>query len=343
MNLPSYEFLSAPLWLITLLHVVTLTLHFVAMGALFGGLGALLLLRADGKWSHPRVAVLVRLLPTLMALTVTLGVAPLLFLQLVYHRQVYAAAIVSAWFWLAVVGAVIVAYYLLYAVALGSHKAIRLPVRRLALAFLFLLFVSLVLSSVFTLAETPAALAAAWAADASGAVLNPEVGRWVPRWLHLVAGALTLGSFALALFVRDDQDLFAAAKKSYLWTMVAAILLGFGALAGLGDDLLPYMRSAAVWWMTASLLLALGSLHFLFGKRFLAAGGLLFASLLGMVVQRHLARLLVLGDALDPGALTVAPQWGVFALFLVCFVAMLAVVAWMLRLYFAKGAAPGGA
>lgn len=343
MTLPTYEFLSAPLWLITLLHLVTLTLHFVAMGALFGGLGALLLLRADGKWAHPGVTALVRLLPTLMALTVTLGVAPLLFLQLVYHRQVYAAAIVSAWFWLALVGAVVVAYYLLYAVALGSHRATHRPGRRLALAFLFLLFVSLVLSSVFTLAETPATLAAAWAADASGATLNPEVGRWVPRWLHLVAGALTLGSFALAVFVRDDEALFAAARKSYVWTMAAAILLGFGALAGLGDALLPYMRSAAVWWMTASLLLALGSLHFLFRKRLVATGGFLFVSLLGMVVQRHLTRRLVLGDALDPGAVAVAPQWGVFALFLACFVAMLAVVAWMLRLFFAKEAAPGGA
>lgn len=343
MNPTSYEFLSAPLWLITLLHLVTLTLHFVAMGALFGGLGALVLLRAPGKWSHPRVLAMVRLLPTLMALTVTLGVAPLLFLQLVYHRQVYAAAIVSAWFWLGVVGAVIVAYYLLYAAAFGSHRPDPAPGRQLALALLFLLFVSLVLSSVFTLAETPEALAAAWAQDPSGAALNPEAGRWVPRWLHLVAGALALGSFTLAAFVRDDEKLFAAAKASYLWSMVAAILLGLAALAGLGDHLLPYMRSAAIWWTTASLLLSLGSLHLLFKKRLVSAGALLFVSLVGMVVQRHLARLLVLGDALDPAAMAVRPQWGVFGLFLVCFVAMLGVVAWMLRLFFAKAAEPRGA
>ncbi len=37
MNLPDYQFLSAPLWLITVLHVLTLTLHFVAMNFLFGG------------------------------------------------------------------------------------------------------------------------------------------------------------------------------------------------------------------------------------------------------------------------------------------------------------------
>jgi hypothetical protein len=333
-NLPSYEFLSAPLWLITLLHVVTLTLHFVAMGMLFGGTAAIVLTRRARKLEHPGVVRYVRLLPTLMALTVTLGVAPLLFLQLVYHRQVYAAAVYSAWPWLGVVGAAIVAYYLLYSIVLSHREPAKIAPARLRWALLFLLFVSLVLSSVFTLAERPATIATAWAADASGLVLNPELGRWLPRWLHLVAGALALGSFALAVFVRDDEELFATTRTSYLWSQVAAMVLGVGALVSLGDALVPYMRSPAVWWMLGSLLLALGSIHFLFRKRLVAAGALLFVSLVGMVVNRHIARLVVLGDALDPSTMAIRPQWSVFVLFLVCFVAMLGVVAWMLKLYF---------
>lgn len=337
--LPSYEFLSVPLWIVTLLHLVTLTLHFVAMGALFGGVGVLLMGRRDERWRTPAVRRYVQLLPTLMAFTVTLGVAPLLFLQLVYHRTAYAAAIVSGWFWLAVVAAVIAAYYLLYAAALGREERIG---RRLGLAFLFLLFVSLVYSSVFTLAERPETLAAAWAANPAGTSLNPEVGRWVPRWLHVVAGALTLGAFAVAFAARDDEELFASARTSYLWSMVAAIVLGVGALAGLGDDLVGYMRSPAVWWMLGSLLLAAGSLHLLWKRRVGAAGTLLFGSLFAMVVQRHLARLVVLGDALDPGAIPVRPQWGVFALFLVAFVLMLGVIGWMLRLFFGGRAETAG-
>jgi hypothetical protein len=97
MNAPAYEFLSAPLRVVTLLHLVTLTLHLAAMATLFGGLGALLLARVPGKHDLPAARRFTKLLPTLMAATVTLGVAPLLFLQLVYHRQAYAAAIASAW------------------------------------------------------------------------------------------------------------------------------------------------------------------------------------------------------------------------------------------------------
>lgn len=339
MNAPDYEFLSAPLGWITLLHLVTLTLHFVAMGALFGGLGALLLLPAGDKWREPQVRSAVRLLPTLMALTVTLGVAPLLFLQLVYHRQVYAAAIVSAWYWLGLVAAAIGAYYLLYAAAFAAAADRLRGAKRLATAFALLLFVSLVLSSVLTLAETPATLVAAWAHDASGTVLNPDFARWIPRWMHLVAGALTLGSFGLAFFVRNEKRLYGPASRLALATMLAAILLGVAALAGLGSALRPFMRSAGIWWLLGSLLTALGAMHFLLRRRLVPAAILLLASLVGMVVQRHLARLLVLGPAFDPGAMSVRPQWGVFALFLSCFVGMLATIAWMLHLFFGRSRA----
>lgn len=333
--LPSYEFLSVPLWIVTLLHLVTLTLHFVAMGATFGAVGVLLAGRRDARWRTPAVRRYVKLLPTLMAFTVTLGVAPLLFLQLVYHRTAYAAAIVSGWFWLGVVVAVIAAYYLLYAAALGRRE--ERTGRRLGLAFLCLLFVSLVFSSVFTLAERPETIAAMWGANPLGTALNPELGRWLPRWLHVVAGALALGAFAVAFAARDDEELFVSARTSYLWSMLAAIVLGVGALAGLGDDLVGYMRSSAVWWMLGSLLLAAGSLHFVWKRRLAAGGGMLLASLFAMVVQRQVARLVVLGGALDPGSIPIRPQWGVFALFLAAFVLMLGAVGWMLWLFFGGG------
>ena len=38
MSLPSSDFLSAPLWLITFLHLLTFTAHLAAMNFLLGGL-----------------------------------------------------------------------------------------------------------------------------------------------------------------------------------------------------------------------------------------------------------------------------------------------------------------
>jgi hypothetical protein len=237
--------------------------------------------------------------------------------------------------------AAIAAYYLLYARAWRGDAAKSKATGNgpaLVVAFVLLAFISLVYSSVFSLAETPKALAAAWSADPSGLVVNPEWGRWLPRWLHMVAGALALGAFALAVFARDDGRLFPAARRICLGSLIAAILLGAGALAGLAGGLGPWMRSAAPWWTLGSLLLALGALHLLFRRKLLAAGALFSVSLFAMVVQRHVGRLVALDGVLDPATLPVRPQWDVFALFLLCFVAMLGVSAWMLRTFFAARA-----
>jgi hypothetical protein len=147
MNLPDYNFLSAPLWIVTVLHLVTLTVHFVAMNFIFGGTMVLLLSRLDDKW--------LRLLPTVMAGAVTFGVAPLLFLQLTYHRLVYSAAIVSGWFWLMIIVAAIVAYYFFYGAAFSADKAVKRLPAYLAVAVVGLLYVSFVYSSVFSMAERP--------------------------------------------------------------------------------------------------------------------------------------------------------------------------------------------
>ncbi len=61
---------------------------------------------------------------------------------------------------------------------------------------------------------------------------------------------------------------------------------------------------------------------------------MLFTSVLGMVYVRHVVRLLKLAPQFDPASWRIAPQWSPFVMFLACFVVMLAVVVWMLRLFF---------
>ena len=122
MNLPDYHFLPAPLWLITVLHIVTLTLHFVAMNFMVGGVIVILIGRFKNRWRDRTVQQFVRLFPTAMAATITFGVAPLLFIQLVYPRQIYSASIVSGWFWLMIVAVAVIAYYFLYAAAFSKSN-----------------------------------------------------------------------------------------------------------------------------------------------------------------------------------------------------------------------------
>ncbi|HPC10781.1 MAG TPA: hypothetical protein PK112_01635 [candidate division Zixibacteria bacterium] len=333
--LPDPNFLPAPLWLVTVLHLLTLSLHFAAMNFLVGGLLIVVFGRLADKWRHPVVAQFVKLFPTAMAATVTLGVAPLLFVQLVYPVPVYSAAIVTAWFFLGIVGAVMVAYYLLYAAAFGAPGSPRRPAF-LTAALLLLAYVAFAYSNLFSIAERPGLAAVLYAGDPSGLRVNPHLGQWLWRWLHMLLGAVTIGGFFIGLLGRRHEDAFALGRNFFLWGMVGAMAVGLVYLLSLADILKPFMHTPAIWWLSASIILSLGSLHFFFTRKFFGAGAMLFVSLLGMVVVRHNVRLLQLEGHFDPAAWPIRPQWDVFLVFLVCFVLALGLVWYMLRLFFAR-------
>ncbi len=334
MTLPDTHVLPAPLWLITVLHIFTLGLHLLAMNFVLGGVVLVLAGRMPGKWENPVVRRFAALFPTVMAATVTLGVAPLLFVQLAYHGPFYSATIVSGWFWFLVPAAVIVSYYLFYAAASAGRPAPRRLL--LAVALLGLLYVALVYSGTFSMAERTGLTHSLYAGNASGWVLNPALGQWGFRWLHMIAGAITVGGFFIGLVGRNDEPAFRLGKVAFLSGMVAAMLLGLAYVGSLGDHLLPYMRSPGVWLILLAATLSLGSVYFYFQRRFVLSAVLLVPSLFTMVTNRHVLRRVVLGDAFDPGAVPVRSQWGVFALFAVCLVAGLAAVGIMLRWYLAS-------
>ncbi len=332
MNLYEASFLPAPLWIITALHIVTLTLHFIAMNFLFGGTVVLLLAKIHNKWENSSVATFVKLLPTAMGTTVTLGVAPLLFVQLVYGNMIYSASIVSGWYWLMISFVAIFSYYLLYA---GSFtKTTKRKGTYLALSLIGFIYISLVYSSVFSLAEFPAQYHALYSNNQTGLAFNSDIGTWGFRWLHIVLGATTVGAWFVGLVGRNDDKVFTEAKKFFLWGMVATMIVGFVYMMTLGEHMLPFMRSAGIWAVTVGLILSLGSLHFFFKKRFLFSGIMIDISILCMVITRHVVRLLRLDGIYNPTTLPVDPQWSVFFIFLISFVLMIAVVWYMLRLFF---------
>ena len=333
MNLPGYEFLSAPLWAINLLHVVTLSLHLLAMNFMFGGLITILLGRFENRWQNPAVQKYIKLLPTAMAATVTFGVAPLLFSQLVYPKQIYAAAITSAWFWLLIIPVVIVAYYLLYGAASAKSDSSRRKLY-LWLTLVGFVYVSLVYSSVFSMAENSDAMHSAYAADPSGLALNPDVGSYLVRWLHMILGAATVGGFFFGWVGQNDEAGFRAGKQVFLYGLIGASLAGIAYLLTLAELLVPFMRTPGIWALTVGVLLSLGSLHFYFKKKFMPAFAMILVSLILMVYTRHHVRLLHLAGEYDPATMTIQPQWMIFVIFLICFVVAVATVWYLLKLFF---------
>jgi hypothetical protein len=334
MTLPDSNFLSAPLWLITTLHVLTLSLHFAAMNFVVGGVMIILFGNFPDRWQDPTVKKFIKLFPTAMAATVTLGVAPLLFLQLVYPRQVYSAAIVSGWFWMLVAPAVVVAYYSLYRAAFSDKEGAARGGWLLFLALLAVIYVSLVYSSVFSMAERPDLIQKLYAQRQTGLTWNPEAGDYLLRWLHMILGAVTVGGYFVGLLGRDNTAAALAGKRFFVGGFVLSSLAGLGYLFSLGKYLPVFMRSPGVWSLTLGILLGLGSMHLLFTRKYGISGVLLFLSLLSMVINRHYVRLIRLDGQFDPASWRVQMQWSPFFLFLVCFVVCLLLLWLMLSLFF---------
>lgn len=92
-------------------------MHYVVAGSLYVAWatvapGKEALLRAD----QPLACLLRDWLPFALSAAITAGVAPLLFVQIVYPRHFYTANLLLGWRWMIVVPVLIAAFYLLYVI-----------------------------------------------------------------------------------------------------------------------------------------------------------------------------------------------------------------------------------
>lgn len=114
-----------------LLYLITLAVHFVFMGYVLAGAGyvavSALRGRSDESADESVIAPILRdWLPFALGAAITAGVAPLLFLQVLYKEHFYTANLLLFYRWMAVVPVLIAGFYLLY--LQKSKTASRLPV-----------------------------------------------------------------------------------------------------------------------------------------------------------------------------------------------------------------------
>ncbi len=95
------------------------------------GCGIIALIRSlRGKPQDLLIAKEISLkLPYTIAFAINMGVAPLLFIQVLYGNFIYTSSVLMGWYWLSVIGIVIIAYYSAYLFdfkfeALGSSRNI---------------------------------------------------------------------------------------------------------------------------------------------------------------------------------------------------------------------------
>lgn len=349
MNEPFPIGFPTPTALYLTLYVVTLAVHVLFMSYVLAGSTYLAFAALAGRGAPPKEIRTIRgtlqdWLPFSVGVAITAGVAPLLFIQILYEKRFYTANLLLFHRWMLIVPALIVGFYLLYLMKTGWAQE-RKNVWRVIATSAFGCFAFVAWS--FTENHLLSRDADAWVATyASGLLLyrSPEV---IPRLLVWFFGATTVAAPVLGWQLRaggvvPDRDEVqhlarislvglagaALASLAYLWIgrpEAATVALTPLTLPYTAITVLAAIAQAIAWIrIYRARRLTVGSLSF--------ATTALGASLLGSGVVREAVRL----EAIDLEALypnhARAFEAGGLGLFLFFLLSNVAIIVYAVRL-----------
>ena len=351
--LPSPDAIPVPWGWFQALLLFTFFCHILLMNVMLGT--ACIALAGHFGTGGERAAESHRLagaLPFTIAFAVNFGVAPLLFVQVLYGQFVYVSSILMARFWLAVIVLLIASYSLAY---LYKYRHDRLGGARplvIGLVTLLLLTTGFVYVNNFTLMhQLPG-----WTRyfdQPHGVLLNLADRTLWPRYLHFMLSAPAIGGLALALYHawrqrRGAEDAEVQIRRGCRWFTHATLVnvaVGLWFTAVLPKGVLTLSTPTGLWLtltIVAGLVTTIPALVYGFHGRPVAATAWTLATVALMVGARSLLRTALLAPWFSPADLAVEPAWSPLAVFLVFLVAGLALIAWMLR-FAARATASGEA
>jgi hypothetical protein len=348
--------LPAPIWLLKLLHIVTLALHFVAVEMLLGGLllAVVLSLFRNSPSSIVTARALARRLTVVMTYVINLGVPPLLFAQVLYGRALYTSSVLIGVYWISIIGLLTLTYWLLYQFTgrLETGKSAWLPG---LIAWLLAGSIARILSTNMTLMLRPEVWRDMYSSSAMGAYLPTGDPTTEPRWLLMMAGGFFFAG--LWLLYLSGRSTFTSEEKHFIAGLGGKIAAGFGLvylLAGLwaasvqpdvvkagltGQSLYPaykFAGFAGYGWLGLVVIAILLAAIAGFGKLTARWLGVVVAHVallisLTLVLYRDGVRdLTLLSKGYDVWDRVVVTNWWVVGLFLILFVAGLGVIGWLI-------------
>lgn len=322
--------------------IVTFAAHLLCMNAMVG-LGIIAVVSSFQKQRQdggiPRQISIN--LPYFIAFTINLGVAPLLFIQVLYGHFIYTSSVLMGWYWLLVIPLLIIAYYSAYIYdfkfdILGRYRTFFIVISTgliLIIAFLFTNNMTLMLSPekwkiYFT--------------SAKGMVLNLDDPTLIPRYLHYICASAAVAGLVIAMAAKmgrlNQADPTLLIHTGMRWFVVSSIIqmfIGIWYFFTLPDPIRHLFfgnSKAALVLAAAGLSGAAMILYTGLKKQVRAAFGSLLFTILIMIFIRDLARKSFLEPYFQLRDLTVTPEYSPLVLFLVCFAVGIALTAYMLKL-----------
>ncbi|MBS1788403.1 MAG: hypothetical protein JST85_11815 [Acidobacteria bacterium] len=345
--------LPAPVWLFKLLHIVTLSLHFVMVFLMAGGLFVATVWnflgrrRSDSVYSEVAGAI-AKKLPVVMTYLINFGVPPLLFAQVLYGQALYTSSVLIGAYWISVIFLLMAAYYLLYQMV-WRNEAGRPWWLFSLLALILVGYIGRIYVSNMTLMLRPEVWAAMYEANPSGTQLPTGDPTILPRFLFMAVGSLGVAGAALALFgvtskqLSEPAKLFARRWGGALGGLFIALQLVIGVWvyraqpAGVKEALFAnaFYKPALLAWLAVSVLTVISlALTAASKTRIVAVASALLAvvgTIAATTVRDGIRDLTLQSKGLNVWDQPVVANWSVVILFLVLFVASLGVVGWLAK------------
>jgi hypothetical protein len=334
--IPAAEAIPSPWGWLEALLILTFALHILFMNLSVGSAVIAFVGRLTGR-QNDLAHELGHRLPTFLALTINFGVAPLLFVQVLYGQFLYTSSVLMAGWWLSAIGAVIIGYYGLYAHDAKFDARPGLSRLALAVSLAFLLYTGFLLSNNMTLMLRPEAWTA-YLDNPRGSLLNLSDATLWPRYLHAILAAPAVAGLYAAL-LGEKKRRADWVEHGMLWftrlTMVQILVGGWllmalpkpVMLAFMGRDLL------ATGILAVGALTGLAALMAGLRKKPMLAVVLTVATVVLMAVTRGQVRLLTLAPYFSPASLPVTSDNSPLVMFVAALVVGLAAVAYMLKVY----------
>ena len=337
-----------------LLSLLTLGLHFSAVMLLVGSLILVIWLNGRGRSAQKLDFVrasytLAKRLPVIMTYVINLGVPPLLFLQVLYGRQIYSSSVLIGASWISVILLVMIAYWLIYRVIAAIEKS--KAAWPLALASLLIVMtIGHIYSMNMTLMLRPEVWKEMYANSPSGVQGVTGDPTMTPRFMFVMAGGPMFGGLWAALLsnmVYLSDGVRAVLRKaggiSAIVGAVGMLLFGSQVISNQPDYVRESIHSTPIHNIsliacaaTILLSLAIGAIQGLSGKTNVVIGtaGLLTAFLSAAssgIVRDGIRDATLFKKGFDVNQTPVYPNWSVLVAFFVLFVLMLVIIYWLLQ------------
>ena len=341
--IPTPDTIPAPWGFFEILLILTFFAHLVFMNAMLGSalIGLVREMRATPA-DPPPCRDIASTLPYTIAFAVNFGVAPLLFLQVLYGHFIYTSSILMGAYWLSVIGLLILAYYSAYLYKMGADLPQAARKRALATSILLLLIIAFLFVNNMTLMQTPQNWSAYFNRP-DGTLLNLTEPTLLARYLHFMVASVATGGLFLAILASFQQKngtpgaekRLSGGMQWFTYATVVEIGTGIPFLFSMPKNVHQLFVGASplhTILFAGSLVAAFFCLYYGNKERVWPATFAMGATILFMVLVRDLARQAYLAEYFHPADLRVVPQWSPMLLFLAILVIGVAVVIYMLRL-----------